>query len=244
MSHLPVATGARRAAVSPMPMLWERWLRSPGLPGPLAAALRPYFLRGSLARHVLFCKLLPPHPRQRCASDCPFATQVCKFRFHFTPRYAENAPSRLPLAELVTGLAAKTEASARAASRVTSVCSLHLISACICQGRQRELLFRLRHVQLLACAAALAPVLLTRCRPPVTIPTTYRNSPLQPLWQVLMVVVVWLWIVPLLTCWMWRLGFTTSFLHGWNTVSQRMSPLLLLADCIQVRTMSCPASGG
>ncbi len=51
-----------------------------------------------------------------------------------------------------------------------------------------------------------------------------------------MVVVVWLWIVPLLTCWMWRLGFTTSFLHGWNTVSQRMSPLLLLADCIQVRT--------
>ena len=56
------------------------------------------------------------------------------------------------------------------------------------------------------------------------------------LWQVLMVVVVWLWIVPLLTCWMWRLGFTTSFLHGWNTVSQRMSPLLLLADCIQVGT--------
>ena len=53
-----------------------------------------------------------------------------------------------------------------------------------------------------------------------------------------MVVVVWLWIVPLLTCWMWRLGFTTSFLHGWNTVSQRMSPLLLLADCIQVRL--CP----
>ena len=50
-----------------------------------------------------------------------------------------------------------------------------------------------------------------------------------------MVVVVWLWIVPLLTCWMWRLGFTTSFLHGWNTVSQRMSPLLLLADCIQAR---------
>ena len=53
--------------------------------------------------------------------------------------------------------------------------------------------------------------------------------------QVLMVVVVWLWIVPLLTCWMWRLGFTTSFSHGWNTVSQRMSPLLLLADCIQAR---------
>ena len=59
-----------------------------------------------------------------------------------------------------------------------------------------------------------------------------------------MVVVVWLWIVPLLTCWMWRLGFTTSFLHGWNTVSQRMSPLLLLADCIQVRTYAIVWSPG
>ena len=53
-----------------------------------------------------------------------------------------------------------------------------------------------------------------------------------------MVVLVWLWIVPLLTCWMWRLGFTTSFSHGLNTVTQRLSPLLMLADCIQVRQCS------
>lgn len=61
-----------------------------------------------------------------------------------------------------------------------------------------------------------------------------NSSDLWKLLQVLMVVLVWLWIVPLLTCWMWRLGFTTSFSHGLRTVTQRMSPLLLLADCIQV----------
>ena len=44
--------------------------------------------------------------------------QVCKFRFSFTPRYAEDAPSRLPLSDLLSGLAAKTEVSARAAGRV------------------------------------------------------------------------------------------------------------------------------
>ena len=51
--------------------------------------------------------------------------------------------------------------------------------------------------------------------------------------QVLLVSLVWVWAVPLLTYWMWRLGFTTSLSHGLRTVYSRLSPLLLLADCIQ-----------
>ena len=48
-----------------------------------------------------------------------------------------------------------------------------------------------------------------------------------------MVLLVWVWAVPLLTCWMWRLGFTTSLSQGLRIVYSRLSPLLLLADCIQ-----------
>ena len=55
-----------------------------------------------------------------------------------------------------------------------------------------------------------------------------------------MVILVWLWAVPLLTCWMWRLGFTTSFTTGLRTIYGRLSPLLLLADCIQVRLGLAP----
>lgn len=59
----------------------------------------------------------------------------------------------------------------------------------------------------------------------------------QNLWvglpQVLLLVLVWLVLVPLMTCWAWRLRFSTSVSHGLSTVAQRMSPMLLI-DCLQV----------
>ncbi len=133
MQNLPVACGAGRAIVPSMSMLRKRWLRSPGLPGPLAPTLGTYLLRGEHAL-ILCLQRAEPHPPGTTPLTVLVPTQVCKFRFHFTPRYAENAPSRLPLAELVTGLAAKTEASARAASRVRPRLSQLFIAAYVQQA--------------------------------------------------------------------------------------------------------------
>ncbi|KAL0020826.1 hypothetical protein WJX79_004115 [Trebouxia sp. C0005] len=51
--------------------------------------------------------------------------------------------------------------------------------------------------------------------------------------RVALVVFVWLSVVPLSTCWLWRLGFTRSLTEALDTVQSRVHPVLVFADCVQ-----------
>jgi len=58
---------------------------------------------------------------------CRFALQLCKHEFVFTPVYAKDAPTRLPWAELLTGLIKRAVGGVRVAHRVWVVALVWLI---------------------------------------------------------------------------------------------------------------------
>jgi hypothetical protein len=171
----------------------------------------------------------PPSPEscRRRSSPAPDpvrplrCSQVCKHKFSFTPVYASNTPTTLPVYELLMGLLLRAARGFKVAHRVS--------------WRRGPLMHTERHIDMDRSLRAAGPA--PTDRPPTSHlpPTACLTPPLVPRpVQVWVVSTLWLVVVPWATCLAWRLCFTSSLPQLRELLAQRASFLALVADCIQV----------
>lgn len=139
--------------------------------------------------------------------------QLCNHAFQFRPVYAQDAPSRLPWTDLAWALARKSCSGLLLCIRVNSCSGKIAIPppvACTCkrfmsQAGTKQTCCKMVEIATEARSFSLAVDLRDYCA------------------QAAIVAQVWLFLVPLLTCWMWRLSFMNPLVEVSWSISMHLT---------------------